>query len=216
MTTDPRNITAAASATTAMSTAGGPWTIGATSYNYRSIQLTADAGLVDASTKAYTITATDNVTNTTAPSTNATVDNTAPTLGVLNIYKTFGRLGGGIRAGGTYYFYANVSDNASGIETDTMTLDASQLTAGKTSVPMCYSASGYNVPDYGSPGTANYNFKPDNDGSACDGTFTPLTADAGIANGTVTNSTITYKDNAGNSATSSKSVTVNNAAEHRQ
>jgi hypothetical protein len=79
-------------------------------------------------------------------------------------------------------------------------------------VQMCYSASGYNVLDYGSPGTANYNFKPDNDGSACDGTFTSLTADAGIAHGTVTNSTITYKDNAGNSTTSSKSVTVNNTA----
>jgi hypothetical protein len=212
VTTDPRTITAAASATTAMSSSGGPWTIGGNSYNYRTAQLTADSGLADASTKAYTVTASDNLSNSTSPSANATVDNVAPTFGALNLYKTFGRLGGGIRAGGTYFFYADLSDNASGIETDRVTLDASQLTAGKTSVPMCYSASGWNVPDYGSPGTATYDFKPDNDGSACDGTFTPLTTDAGIANGTVTTSTISFKDNAGNSATGNKNITVSNTA----
>ncbi|MEK6252321.1 MAG: hypothetical protein AABM43_10330 [Actinomycetota bacterium] len=213
VTTDPRNITASASATTAMSSSGGPWTIGGTSYNYRSIQLTADSGLADASTKTYTVTGTDNVTNATMPTGTATVDNTAPTMSSLIIDKTLpGRLTGAIGASDGYFIYADLSDAASGVATGTSTTDVSTLTTGKTSVSMCYSASGYAVNTFGGTGTTTYHYKSDNDGSPCDGTFTSLTTDSGLLNGASKTWTIAFKDNAGNSTTGNNSVTIDNVS----
>jgi Bacterial Ig-like domain/Chitobiase/beta-hexosaminidase C-terminal domain len=63
----------------ALATSGGPWTIGGTSYAYRSALQTVGAS-VTAGNKNSAITVTDNATNT-ATGTNfaTTVDNTAPT-----------------------------------------------------------------------------------------------------------------------------------------
>jgi len=211
VTTDPRNITAAASATTAMSTAGGPWTIGGNSYNYQSIQLTADSGLVDASTKNFTITATDNVTNATTPTDTATVDNTAPSVGTITLDKNFGRFHNYIRSSASYFLYAEPSDAASGVDTTDMTanvaVDASNtLSTGKTSVAMCYSAAGYSLLDYHSNSSTTYHYKSDADG-VCDGSFTALTTDASIPGGT-RNWNVTLSDNAGNSATGSQTANL--------
>jgi hypothetical protein len=213
VTTDPRTITAAASATTAMTNTGGPWTIGGNSYNFRTAQLTADSGLVDASTKAYTVTAADNVTNSTSPSANATVDNTAPVKDNFLLNKTLaGRLSGAIGASDGYFIYADLSDAASGVETGTATTDVSTLSTGETSVSMCYSASGYAVNAFGGTGTTTYHYKSDNDGSPCDGTFTSLTTDSGLTEVSKT-FTIAFKDNAGNSATGSNSLTIDNTSD---
>jgi hypothetical protein len=214
VTTDPRNITASASATTSMSTSGGPWTIGGTSYNYRSIQLTADSGLTNGSTKSYTVTATDNVTNGTTPTDNATVDNTAPTVPTPVLHKGFGNLCCQTRAGASYSLYTDPSDASSGVDTNNVTADvdinaSNTITTGNHSVPMCYSAAGYGLPAYGSPGNNTYHYKSDADGSPCDGTLTTLTADSGLPNGNRTFN-VTVKDNAGNSATASKGITIDN------
>jgi hypothetical protein len=213
VTTDPRNITAAASATTAMSTAGGPWTVGGNSYNYRSIQLTADSGLVDASTKNFTIAATDNVTNSTTPTDTATVDNTAPTVPQPDLDKNFGRFQNRIRVNAPYFLYADASDAASGVNTSGATANAAidvanTLSTGKTSVALCYSGSGYSIPVYHSTTNAVYDFKVDADG-VCDASFTSLTSDSGLPEGT-RNFQVTVTDNAGNSTTTSRQVSINN------
>ena len=67
------------SSTTPLASAGGPWTIGGTSYAYRSSQQTVGAA-VTAGNKAASVTATDNAGNTvTTANFNTAVDNTAPT-----------------------------------------------------------------------------------------------------------------------------------------
>jgi Bacterial Ig-like domain/Bacterial Ig domain len=73
------NITTGASSV-AMTTAGGPWTFGAQSYNYRSALQTANSSLA-AGSKTFTVTATDNVANSSGgvPG-SVTVDNTAPSV----------------------------------------------------------------------------------------------------------------------------------------
>ncbi len=210
VTADPRNLTAAASATTAMSTSGGPWTIGGTSYNYRSIQLTADAGLANGNSFNYTVTAADNVTNSASPSASTTVDNVAPTVSASGIAKAFGRLNGSVRANGAYLIVANLADTASGVETSTVTLDASSLTAGRTSVPMCYSAGGHTINRYGDPGTESWQFRFDSDGTPCDATLSNLTVDNGLSGAKIW--TLNFKDNAGNSASPTDSVTLDNAS----
>jgi hypothetical protein len=212
VTTDPRNITASASATTAMSTAGGPWTVGGTSYNYRSIQLTADAGLTNGNSFNYTVTANDNLSNATTPTGSATADNTAPTVGTVTLDKGFGRFPNYIRSSGNYYLYTEPSDAASGVNTGSTTanvdIDASNtLTTGRTNVVMCYSAAGYALPDYHSNSSTTYHYKSDSDG-VCDGSFTALTTDASLPNGT-RNWNVTVTDNAGNSATASQTANLN-------
>jgi hypothetical protein len=215
VTTDPRNITASASATTAMSASGGPWTIGGNSYNYRSIQLTGDSGLTNASTKSYTVTTQDKVWNSTSPSANATVDNVAPTVGTPDLDKNFGQFQNHIRANANYVLYAEPSDAASGVDTAAVTanvdVDASnRLTTGATSVKMCYSAGGYSVPVYHTTTPGVYHYKSDSDG-VCDGSFTLLTTDSGLPE-VSRNWNVTVADNAGNSATGSRTANINNTS----
>jgi uncharacterized repeat protein (TIGR01451 family) len=50
-----------------LASAGGPWTIGGLSYNYRSASLTANTPLTTGTTPSYTITATDAAANTVGP-----------------------------------------------------------------------------------------------------------------------------------------------------
>lgn len=51
----------------AMTTAGGPWTVGGLSYNYRTASLTADTGLTTGTGYSYSISATDLAGNTAGP-----------------------------------------------------------------------------------------------------------------------------------------------------
>ncbi len=69
----------------AMTTAGGPFTVGGVSYSYRSASLTASNPLV-AGVKSFTVTATDVSGNTGGFTGSVTVDNTVPTA--TNIQTT--------------------------------------------------------------------------------------------------------------------------------
>ncbi len=73
------NVSSFTSGQTAVPLVAGSYTVGATTYNYRSAALTADNPLT-AGAKTYGGTLTDNVGNSVSPgSTSATVDNTNPT-----------------------------------------------------------------------------------------------------------------------------------------
>jgi hypothetical protein len=218
VTTDPRSITSTANQYTAMSPSEGPWTVGGVSYNYRSIQLTADGSLTGGSSYSYSVSANDNVTNSTSPTGSATADNTAPTVGTPVIAKTPGRLTGETKASGDYFVYADPTDANSGIDTTSVTANAavasnvittSQPDVDPSSVPMCYSASGYTV---GWGAGTTYHYKSDADASPCDGNFTALTADNSLAEGSRTFQ-VSADDNAGNSATGSSSVTIDNTSD---
>jgi hypothetical protein len=56
----------------------GIYSVNGTSYNFRSAALTADSGLVDASSKTFTITGTDNAANSVSSNFSVTIDNTVP------------------------------------------------------------------------------------------------------------------------------------------
>jgi hypothetical protein len=206
------NVITTGATSVSMTTAGGPWTIGGNSYNYRSAQQTADAGLVNASTKSWNLTAADNLGNSTNPSDTATVDNTAPAVGAMALDKNFGRFHDYIRSSAPYFLYAAASDAASGIDTANATanvaIDApNTITTGQTNVEMCYSGSGYSLLDYHNPTSTSFDFKSDFDGT-CDASFTSLTTDASIPNGP-RNWNVTVADNAGNTATLAKQASLN-------
>lgn len=87
VTANVSSLTSGATATT-LSTAGGPWTIGATSYAYRSASQTV-SGSVTAGTKTFTVTATDWAANSvTSGTVNVTVDNTAPAVSITKVNGT--------------------------------------------------------------------------------------------------------------------------------
>lgn len=77
VTANVSNITTGATSV-ALTSTGGPFTVGGTSYTYRSASQTANASLA-AGTSAYSVSATDNAGNSaTNSSFSVTVDNTAP------------------------------------------------------------------------------------------------------------------------------------------
>ena len=77
VTANVTNITTGSTAV-ALTTAGGPWTVGGVSYAYRSASLTASNPVV-AGAKSFTVTATDASGNTGGFTGSVTVDNTVPT-----------------------------------------------------------------------------------------------------------------------------------------
>jgi hypothetical protein len=78
VTANVTNITTGSTAV-ALTTAGGPWTVGGVSYTYRSASMTA-TNPIAAGPKSFTVTATDVAGNTSAAFTGSvTVDNTVPT-----------------------------------------------------------------------------------------------------------------------------------------
>lgn len=78
VTANVTNITTGSTAV-ALTTAGGPWTVGGVSYTYRSALMTATNPII-AGLKTFTVTATDVSGNTsTALTGSVTVDNTMPT-----------------------------------------------------------------------------------------------------------------------------------------
>ena len=77
VTANVTNITTGSTAV-ALTTTGGPWTVGGVSYAYRSASLTASNPVV-AGAKSFTVTATDASGNTGGFTGSVTVDNTVPT-----------------------------------------------------------------------------------------------------------------------------------------
>jgi hypothetical protein len=124
----------------------------------------------------------------------AAADWTAPTVSASVIAKSAGGTAGAVRAGGSYFVYANVADSgnpASG--TSTVAADASALTAGATATAM--TSGSFSV------GGVSYGYRSG-----------PLTVGAGVTAGTKAYG-VTTVDAAGNTATRSDlSVTVDNTA----
>jgi hypothetical protein len=116
---DVSNITAGQT-NVALSTTGGPWTIGGVSYAYRSGSLTADNPLA-AGSKTYTLTLTDSHSpaNSATQSFSVTVDNTGPTA--LDIQAN---VGNGIPEAGDQLIY-----------TYSETMDPGSILAGWTGSP---------------------------------------------------------------------------------
>jgi hypothetical protein len=84
VTANVTNITTGSTAV-ALTTTGGPWTVGGVSYVYRSASLTASNPVV-AGAKSFTVTATDVSGNTGSFTGSVTMDNTVPTA--TNIQTT--------------------------------------------------------------------------------------------------------------------------------
>jgi chitinase len=186
------NVITTAQSAASLSTTGGPWTVNGVTYGYRSAQLTADSSLSEGA-KAYTITATDNASNSfTSPTSGAdsfsvTVDNTAPPIAGSVIATTSGGSPidgpGAVRAGGTYKVYADVSDARSGIQSVTanVAVASNVINTGQTSVPLTFDSTGVTF------GGTTYHW-----------ISAQLTADAGLTQGSKSY-TVTALDNVSNS-----------------
>jgi hypothetical protein len=122
----------------------------------------------------------------------AVADFLAPTAGASVIAKSQGGVAGYIRAGGTYYVYANVTDvgnPASGIAS--VKADVSGITTGQTAATL--TAGSYSV------GGVSYNYRS-----------AELEAKSSLTAGSKSY-TLALADSAGNSRSQSFSVTVNGA-----
>ena len=71
------NVLTTGATATPLTTAGGPWTIGGTSYAYRSSLLQSNSS-ISAGNKTYSVSATDNAGNSGSTNFTVAVDNTAP------------------------------------------------------------------------------------------------------------------------------------------
>ena len=121
----------------------------------------------------------------------AVTDFLAPTAGASTIAKTQGGVDGYIKAAGTYYVYASVTDAgnpASGIAS--VKADVSSITSKQTAVPLV--AGSYAVDG------VSYNYRS-----------AQLTADSALTAG-LKSYTLALADSAGNSRSQSFSVTVDN------
>ena len=78
----------------ALSSAGGPWTVNALSYNYRTAVLTANTPITTGSTPAYTISAADTATNSVlATGYNVTIETYASVINATSGVVSYWRLG---------------------------------------------------------------------------------------------------------------------------
>jgi hypothetical protein len=113
VTANVTNITAGTTAA-AMTTTGGPWTVGGVSYNYRSASLTS-GGALTAGAKTFTITATDVSANSvTQGGFSVTVDITAPTPSDVQTTNVSGGTVGKAEVGDTIiYTFSEAIDPAS-------------------------------------------------------------------------------------------------------
>jgi hypothetical protein len=95
VTANVTNITTGSTAV-ALTTTGGPWTVGGVSYAYRSASLTASNPVV-AGAKSFTVTATDASGNTGSFTGSVTMDNTVPTATTVQTTNagTISRIGAG-------------------------------------------------------------------------------------------------------------------------
>jgi len=121
----------------------------------------------------------------------AVPDFVAPSAGTSAIVKSQGGVGGYVRAGGTYYVYANVIDSGNPSSgTAAVTADVSTITAGQSAAPL--SPGSYPV------GDAVYNYRSPR-----------LTAGAGVSAGSKSFS-LTLADAAANSRGQAFPVVVDN------
>jgi hypothetical protein len=195
VTANVANVTSGQTAA-ALTTTGGPWTVNGVSYAYRSASLTAGASLTDGS-KAYTVTARDNATNSSGPSSfSVTADSTAPAISGSAIATTAAGDPidgpGVIRAAGTYRVYAEVSDTGIGVAS--VRADVSSATTGQTAATLTFNSTGVTV------GGITYHW-----------ISSELTADSGLTAGTKSYS-ISAADTLTNSGSQSFNVTADNTA----
>ncbi len=99
VTANVTNITTGSTAV-ALTTAGGPWTVGGVSYTYRSASLTASNPVV-AGAKSFTITATDASGNTGGFTGSVTLDNAVPTASDIQTSNASGGIVGKAESGDT-------------------------------------------------------------------------------------------------------------------
>lgn len=191
VTADVTTITTGGSAV-ALTTSGGPWVVGGTSYNYRSASVTANTTLA-AGAKTFSVAAVDAIGTSGSGSGSVSVDNTAPTvLPVALLPETGARVPGFIRSATAYRVYASAADAAAGVATTTA--NVSTVTAGQTAVALTKA---------GGPWTVN--------GVSYAWRSAVLTSDAAMTIGTKA-WTVTAVDHAGNSATGGGSSVVDGTA----
>ena len=194
VTGDVGNLTTGATSV-AMSTTGGPWTIGGLAYNFRSDAQTANAVVPEAGNPyPFSVNATDNLSNAGSLDGTANVDNTAPAISRAAVANSTNNATI-VRQGGGYYVYAEVGDGGSGV--GAVTTDASNLTTGSTSVAMTTAGGPWTI------GGLSYNYR-----SAAQTAKNPLPE-----SGNPYSLTVTATDNVGNSSSPFVgSVTVDNTA----
>jgi hypothetical protein len=165
-------------------------TVGGVTYAYKSASKTAGSSLA-AGSVAYTVTATDGLSNATTANGAVTVDNTAPTLSAETVATTATGVPGYLSQGHTYPVYANAADT-NGISS--VSANVKNLTTGATAVamPVCASAC--------AAGATTYGYKS-----------ATQTGNASITAGSKSY-TITVTDQAGNTASASPTVTIDNTA----
>jgi hypothetical protein len=113
VTADASSLTAGA---TSLALTSGSWTIEGVSYNYRTALQSADAGISEGS-KAFSVTATDNASNSGTVDGNVTVDNTAPivTGADIQMNNKAGGTAGRAESGDTVEFTYNETMDPSSI-----------------------------------------------------------------------------------------------------
>jgi hypothetical protein len=190
VTADVGSITTGQTAV-ALSTCSSSCTVAGVTYGYKSAQLTAKAGLA-AGSVSYTVSAGDTAGNASSPASfSVGADNTLPSVSASVVAHA--AAGAGVKAGGSYFVYANAADGGSGI--DSVKADVSALTTGQTAVTLAACSSSCTV------GATTYAYKS-----------AQLTAGSGLAAGAKTY-TVTASDAAGNStAATSFSASVDNTA----
>ena len=167
-------------------------------YAYQSIPLTASSPLSEGS-RAYSVSASDNLGTSASSSAAVQVDNTAPTVATVLANTATGE-SGWVAQGGGYRVYANVTDLpsgagvASGIDASSITADVSSVTTGQTAVALASS---------GCPCTIN--------GTSYAYQSGVLTATSPLSAG-AKSFTTSAPDNLGSTTNQSGSVTVDNSA----
>jgi large repetitive protein len=186
------NVSALTSGQTALTLAAcsSACSVGGVTYGYKSASKTAGSSLV-AGSVSYTVTATDGVGNTTTPTGTVTVDNTAPTIAGQTLATTTTVVPGYLSQGRTYTAFVNASDG-NGIFS--VSANVKNVTSGATAVAVPACGAGCTA------GPTAYGYKS-----------APQTANAVLGAGSKSY-TITVTDQAGNTATASPSVTVDNTA----
>jgi hypothetical protein len=174
----------------ALSACTSACTVGGITYGYKSASKTAGSTLA-AGPVSYTVTATDGVGNTTVPAGSVSVDNTAPAIAGETLATTATMVPGYVGQGRTYAAFVNASD-ANGVYA--VSANVKNLTTGATAVaaPVCTTAC--------TAGSTAYGYKT-----------ASQTANASLTAGSKSY-TITVTDQAGNTATASPAVTVDNTA----
>jgi large repetitive protein len=186
------NVSAITSGQTALalSACASACTVGGVTYGYKSASKTA-ASTLAAGAVAFTVTATDGLSNTTTANGSVTVDNTAPTLSAETVATTVTGVAGFLSQGKTYVVYANATD-ASGLSS--VSANVKNLTTGATAVAMPACASNCTA------GAVTYGY-----------TSPTETGNASITAGSKSY-TITVTDKAGNATSVSPTVTIDNTA----